>query len=204
MEYQDRQALLRARVDRINETARRESIKYQSIKYAPPIWPYKPKVLEGYACLNNVPHWYEGRQDIFQKGCFEGSLFDVFFLIDHVLTSKPLGEQADGSLELIDSDIGLAYRLKLAPGDLERLDGRSEISPSYVVHNAEIRKDGTRVIKSASMFEISACHQGAIRKTYAVVRDADKVGALKDDVKCGFAVDSAATAFMRALRKLDC
>jgi phage head maturation protease len=202
MDYQEHLAGLRARVDRINETARRET-RNRPNKYLAPKWPDKPKVLEGFACLYDVPHWYGGRYDIFQKDCFRGSLFGVFFLIDHEILSKKLGDQDDGNLELTDTGVGLAFRLKLAPGDLERLDGRSGMSPKYIVHDAEIRKDGTRVIKAASLFEISACHIGAIRQTHAVVRDADTVGSLADDAKSGFASDAAATAFLRALKKLE-
>jgi HK97 family phage prohead protease len=198
MEYHEHQAALRARVDSINKAARGESIKHE-IKSGRSL--SKPKILEGYAILYDVVHWWNGKQDIFQKGCFDGSLFDVMFLIDHVITSKKLGDQNNGSLELIDTDKGLAFRLKLAPGDLERIDGRSEMSPCYYVHNAETRKDGVRVIKSASLLEVSACHVAAIRQTHAVIRDADAVGAFSEDVK-NFAVDSAATGFMRALQRL--
>jgi phage head maturation protease len=162
------------------------------------------KVLEGFACLYGVPHHFRGRTDIFQKNCFKGSLYDVLFGIDHQYHKPKLGRQDDGTLELFDTDVGLACRVKLlAPGDLGRLDGRDELSVSYVVHDAEIRHDGVRVIKSAILFEISAVHVGAMRTTHALVRDANKVGSLRDDAMNGFAYDSAATAFTRALKQLN-
>src|SRR3984957_4256362 len=200
MDYHAHQAELRARIDSINETARRESIKHE-IKSARN--PSKPKILQGFACLYDVVHWWNGKQDCFQKGCFDGSLFGVMFKIDHVLTSPSLGDQDDGSLELIDTDKGLAFRLTIVPGDLDRLAGRDEMSPNYFVHKDKTRKDGVRVIKSASLLEISACLTGtaAIRQTHVVIRDADAVGAFSEDVK-NFAVDSAATGFIRALRRL--
>jgi phage head maturation protease len=158
------------------------------------------KVLEGFACLWDVVQ-YKGRKESFAKNCFQGSLDSVFFGIDHQYHKKKLGDTDDGSLELIDSDIGLAFRLKLSPGDLERLDGRDEVSPSYIENDVEIR-NGVRIIKSATLFDISAVHVASMRTTHAVVRDANKVRPLADEVKNGFAYESAATAFTRALRRL--
>jgi phage head maturation protease len=163
------------------------------------------QVLEGFACLYDVPHHYKGRTEIFSKGCFAGSLTGVMFLTDHVLTNKKLGDQDDGNLELFDTDVGLAFRLKLAPGDLERLDGRDQMSPCYQEHQVELRKVGgetIRVITSASLVEVSACHRGAMRTTFAEVRDANAVGTLANDAK-NFASDGAAIGFLRALRKLQ-
>jgi hypothetical protein len=166
----------------------------------------RPKILEGFACLYDVPHHYKGRIELFEKGCFHGSLDGIFFLIDHGFATKKLGDQVDGSLELVDSDVGLGFRLKLEPGHLERLDGRDEMSVSYIERDVETRKlgnDTVRVIKSASLFEISACFVGAVRNTFAAVRDANTVGTLRDEIKDSFASESAAMHFMRTLRKLQ-
>jgi phage head maturation protease len=160
------------------------------------------KVLEGFACLYDVPHQYKGRTEIFAKQCFSGSIDGVMFFIEHKLLTKKLGDQDDGNLELLDTDIGLAFRLKLAPGDLERLDGRDEVSVSYLERNVELR-NGVRIIKSATLFEVSACFVGAMRQTHAAVRDASSVGALHDDVKSSFASEAAATKFIRALKNLE-
>src|SRR5258708_36950303 len=84
----------------------------------------KPKILEGYACIYNVIHNHKNRREIFSPGCFNGSLFGVMFKIDHQFASKKLGDQDDNTLELFDCDIGLAFRLKLGPDALDRLDGR--------------------------------------------------------------------------------
>jgi Caudovirus prohead serine protease len=159
-----------------------------------------PQILEGFACLYGVPHQYKGRTEIFERNCFAGSLYDVMFGIDHRYEQKKLGDQNDGSLELVDTDVGLAFRLKLEPGHLERLDGRDEVSVAYIEHDVIVRA-GVRVIRKASIFEVSAVHVGAMRTTHAVVRDANKVGTLADDAKHGFASESAATAFMRALNR---
>src|SRR5436190_6303103 len=75
----------------------------------------KSQILEGFCCLYNVEHRYKDRTEVFLPGCFTGSLFGVMFKIDHRLQEKKLGDQDDGSLELIDGDIGLAFRLKLTP-----------------------------------------------------------------------------------------
>jgi phage head maturation protease len=163
-----------------------------------------PQVLQGFACLWDVIHDHKGRREMFAKGSFDGSLFGVMFHIDHDLLSKKLGDQDDGNLELIDTDIGLAFKLKLAPGDLERLGGRDELSVMYQERDVEIREiagETVRVIKSAFLVEISAVFVGAIRKSFSVVRDANAVGLLKDDVN-GFASEGAAVGVRRAFRDL--
>jgi len=37
----------------------------------------------------------------------------ILFLRDHKLAEKAIGDQSNGSLELFDTDIGLAFRLHL-------------------------------------------------------------------------------------------
>jgi hypothetical protein len=166
----------------------------------------KSQILEGMCCLYSHKHHYKGRIEIFEKGCFDGSLFGVMFKIDHEILGPTLGDQDDGTLELVDSDEGIAFRLKLQPGHLDLLDGRDEMSPCYIEHRVETQNiggDTVRVIKSASLFEVSACFVGSIRNTFAVVKNADTVGPLKDDVKSSFASEAAAIKFTRALRNLQ-
>jgi phage head maturation protease len=152
------------------------SVDYREVAIAQPVPRAAiPQVFEGYACRYDVIHDHKGRKEMFAKGCFNGSLFGVMLHIDHNLLLKKLGDQDDGNLELIDSDIALAFRLKLAPGDLDRLGGRNEMSVRYQEREVETRQiggDAVRVIKSASLFEISAVYVGAVRKTFAIVRDA--------------------------------
>jgi phage head maturation protease len=189
--YEDFQAALHAKVDLTNRIARHES--------------KRNKVLQGFACVYDVIHQHKDRKEMFEPGCFGDSLFSVFVIIDHQLLSKKLADQDDGTLELVDTEAGLAFRLTLSPDDFDRLDGRSEMSVRYHEHVVETRKIGTetvRVIKSASLFEISAVFEGAIRKTFAVIRDASSVGALKDDVK-SFASDGATLKFQTSLRNLQ-
>jgi hypothetical protein len=169
----------------------------------------KPKasaaqVLEGNAVVYNVVHNYKGRTEIFLPHCFDGSWEkEVFWGIDHVRTAKKLGDQNDDSLELVDSEMALAFRLKLSGDALQRIDGRDEVSPSYLETDVEVRSDGVRVIKKAILLELSSVYVGAMRNTFAVVRDADKVGPLAHAAKSGFASESAAVAFMRALKRLQ-
>ena len=165
-----------------------------------------PQILEGWACLYGVIHRHKDRWEIFEKGCFEGSLFGVMVKVDHNISGITLGDQDDGSLELVDSDVGLGFRLKLAPGHLEIIDGRDNLSPCYIEHDVETRTiggDTVRVIKSASLFEISVCYVGAMRTTYAVVRDANKAGSLSDAVRNSFASEGAGINFLRKLRALE-
>ena len=86
------------------------------------------KVLEGFACLYGVEHWYwkNERFEVFQKGCFNGSLSGLWLARDHKYTERKIADQDDGSLEILDTEIGLAFRAKLKPGDLEWIDGRSD------------------------------------------------------------------------------
>ena len=122
------------------------------------------RVLDGRVVIYGQRHQFRGQTDVFDVGCFKGSLDGVFFGIDHRYHEAPLGTQEDGSLLLHDDDVALSFRLKLGPGALERLDGRSESSAAYVVHASEMRK-GVRHITRASLFEISAVHVGSLRQS---------------------------------------
>jgi phage head maturation protease len=202
--YHEYQAELRARVESIDERARRES--NQQWQHTPSKISSAPKVLQGLACIYDLIHNHKGRKEMFAPGCFDGSLFGVQFHIDHDLRSKKLGDQDDKTLEVIDTPIGLAFRLKLAPGHLDRIGGRNEMSVMYQERDVATRQIGSenvRVIKSASLIEISACHGGAVKNTFAVVRDEANVGLLRDDATLSFPSDSAFAAMQRAMRKLQ-
>ena len=159
------------------------------------------QVLDGRVVLYGVPHWFRGQQDIFEAGCFNGSLDSVFMGIDHEFAKPKLGDCDDGSLELFDDDVALHFRLKLGPGALEQLDGRSEASAAYFVQSFEVIK-GIRHIKRAILIEVSAVHIGSLTQSHCIVRDAKSVGTLADDAKRGFANDAAFTKVMAALRRL--
>jgi HK97 family phage prohead protease len=181
-------------------------VDHRRIEQTPITKSDRPQILEGFACLYGVKHFYKSRWEIFEKGCFNGPLDGVFFLIDHKFDTKKLGDVDDGTLELCDSDVGLGFRLKLEPGHVERLEGRDEISVSYIERDVETRKidgDSVRVIKSASLFEISAVHVGSVRKTFAAVRDAVSVGTLRNEIKDRFEREAAGMHFIRTLRRLD-
>jgi Caudovirus prohead serine protease len=173
------------------------------IKPAPPFkWPASGLALEGFACLYNVRHEFRGGTDVFERNCLAGSLYDVVFGWDHRYEKPKLGKQEDGTLELVDTDVGLCFRLALQPGHLELLDGRDQVSVAYIPHSVEFR-DGVRYIKSASLFEISAVHIGAMTTTHAVIVEKKNTRPLEEDAKHGFACESAAVAFTRALKRLE-
>jgi hypothetical protein len=116
-----------------------------------------------------------------------------------------LGDQDDGSLELFDSETGLAFRLKISTIDLDRLEGRDQMSVMYKENDIDFQTIGSesvRVIKSASLVEISAVYSGAVKNTFAVVRDADKVGKLIDDATRSFPSESAFAQMQRAILRL--
>jgi phage head maturation protease len=128
------------------------------------------RYLQGFACLYSVRHHFRGGIDIFQRSCFSDSLRrfnDVMYGIDHQYHKPKLGRQDDGSLELCDTDIGLAFRLKIQPGHMESLDGRDQVSVACIPHEVEFR-DGVRYIKSASLVEVSSVYLGAMTTTHAV------------------------------------
>ena len=176
------------------------------IKTAKPFkWPDSGLAWQGFACLYGVIHHFNGGRDIFQKGVFTESLRrfnDVFFGIDHRLERKPLGSQDKGTLELADTDVGLAFRLAIQPEHLEILNGRDQVSVAYIPHCVEFR-DGVRIIKQANLVEISSVYVGAMTTTHAAIVEKKNARSLAEDAKHGFPSESAATAFIRALKQLQ-
>src|SRR6266436_4824178 len=67
-------------------------------------------VYQGFANLYNVKHEFNGGIDVFDRNCFSGSLYDVMFGVDHRCGRPVLGTQEDGTLELADTEVGLAFR----------------------------------------------------------------------------------------------
>src|ERR1700732_381643 len=118
------------------------------------------QVLEGFAVLYNKAHNHKGRVEIFKKGCFDRTLSRksiVRFFIDHKRCEVCLGD-TDTNLELVDSDVGLGYRLKLTGEALDRLDGRDQISVGYNeidVAECTILDQTLRLTKTAAPSEIS-------------------------------------------------
>jgi hypothetical protein len=169
-------------------------------KAAPP----RRQILQGSACHYGVEHtnFRTGLREIFLTGCFKGSLTGVLFLKDHILTEAKIADQDDGDLEIQDCEAGLVFRLHLKEGDLEKLEGRTELSVGYHVENASVRSDGVRLIKSAVLLEISGVYRGAVIQNYSELRHANDVGRLADEAK-HLVGEGAAKGFLRALRKLS-
>jgi phage head maturation protease len=169
-------------------------------------WPASGLALQGFACLHDVIHHFRGGRDVFQRGCFTESLRifnDVFYGCDHEYQKPALGKQEDGSLELVSTPVGLAFRLALQPWHLEILDGRDQVSVAYIPHVTSIRNDGVRVIKEASIFEISSVYLGAMTTTHSVIIERKNARSLQEDARHGFECESAAVAFVRALKRLE-
>jgi hypothetical protein len=162
------------------------------------------KIIQGYAALYGVKHWYwkNERFEVFDKGCFAGSLWGTWLARDHSYTERHIADQDDSSLEILDTDVGLAFRARLKPGDLEWIDGRSEVSVSYLPKDTETR-NGLHVIKSAALFELSLCNVATLRETHAIVCDANSVGTLAEDAASRFANEAAFTKVMAALKRLQ-
>jgi hypothetical protein len=169
-------------------------------------WPASGLALQGFACLHEVIHHFNGGRDIFLRNCFADSLRtfnDVFYGIDHRYGRPVLGTQEDGTLELADTHVGLAFRLALQPGHVELLDGRDQVSVAYVPQVTSIRGDGVRIIEQANLFEISSVYLGAMTTTHGVIVEKKNTRSLQEDAKHGFACESAAVGFMRKLRRLQ-
>ncbi|SHG69644.1 hypothetical protein [Bradyrhizobium erythrophlei] len=166
--------------------------------------PQKQQVLQGWACHYNVEHtnYKTDVREIFLPGCFAGSLTGLLFLRDHLLSEKAMADQDDGDLEVHDCEAGLAMRVHLKDGVLDRLEGRDQLSVGYHLLQASLRSDGVLLIKSAVLLEISACYVGAVRQVWSEIRNADDVGSLADDAKT-FASEGASRGFLRELRKLQ-
>lgn len=162
------------------------------------------QVIQGYAALWNVKHWYwkNERFEVFDKNCFAGSLWGLWLCRDHRFTERKIADQDKGTLEILENETGLAFRATLNPGDVEWIDGRSEVSVSYLPKETETR-DGLHVIKSAVLLELSLCHVATLRSTHAIVCNANSVGTLAHDAKNGFANDAAFTKVMAALKRLE-
>jgi hypothetical protein len=128
-------------------------------------------------------------------------LWGLWLTRDHKYTERHIADQ-DKDLEILDTDDGLAFRATLKDGDIEWIDGRSEVSVSYLPKETETR-NGLHVIKSAAILEISLCHLATIRSTHAIVCDSKSVGTLAHDAKNNFASDGAFTKVIQALRKLQ-
>ncbi len=160
------------------------------------------KIIQGYACLWGVRHWYwkNERFEVFEKGAFTGSLWGVWLGRDHKYTERKIAEQEDGSLEILENEIGLAFRAKLKPADIDWIGGRSEVSVSYLPKETENR-NGLHVVKKAALLEVSLCDVATIRATHAIVCDAATCGTLAEDAASRFSTDAAATKFMDAMRR---
>ena len=167
-------------------------------KAAPP----KRLVAQGWACHYGVEHtnFKNDLREIFLPGCFTGSLFDVEFRREHILTEAKMADQADGDLIIHDSLFGLAVRACLTDETLAKIDDRRELSVGYVVLKSSY-VGGIRVIEKAALFEVSCCNTGAVQQTWLEIRDANDVGPLETDCK-HWGYEGAALGFTRALGRL--
>jgi phage head maturation protease len=163
----------------------------------------KPQVLQGWCCHYGVEHtnFKTGLREIFLPGVFADSLTGLLFLKDHALSEKAMATQDDGEIEVHDSEQGLAIRINVKDGMLDKLEGRDQFSVGYHVLESSIRSDGVRLIKKAVLIEVSSVDFGAVVQTYSQIRDSDDIGPLETDSK-NWAYTGASLAFTRALRKL--
>ncbi|KJC60063.1 hypothetical protein UP10_15440 [Bradyrhizobium sp. LTSPM299] len=186
------------------------AIDRRAVKHAAPrkaASRYEPKIVEGFAVLNLVPHYHKSRIEAHLQGCFNETLESktrVDFCIDHD-RSHSLGN-TDDNLELLDTPKGLAFRLRVrSQEDLDLLQGRTAVSVRYIERDFDVRKvegEDVRFIKSGQLVEISAVFQSAVPKTHLIVSDAKAVGNFRDDC-ARFASDGAFLELKRKLQKLN-
>ena len=100
---------------------------------------------------------------------------------DHKYTERKIAEQEDGSLAILENEIGLAFRAKLKPADIDWIGGRSEVSVCTVPSERN-RKSQRPACREESGFagSISLCDVATIRATHAIVCDAATCGTLAE------------------------
>jgi HK97 family phage prohead protease len=167
-------------------------------------------VLIGYATKYLESHEWNSGVEVFQKGCCAASLTSgrpLRFLIAH----DPIKLVATTSdrLQVIEDDYGLGFQLKLRPEDHEiremiarGFDGMSIGYRPLAVEDKSLDGFSFKMILNVDLAEISLCHRGAVHGAFATLSK-DDGRPFADRVRAGeLKLESAATTFKRALRRL--
>jgi HK97 family phage prohead protease len=125
--------------------------------------------------------------------------------------SRLIATAAD-RLELLGDEKGLAFRLRLRPGDndlirLVKSGERDGMSVGYRIEADEwktIAGERVRIITYGSLIEISLVKRGAVRQAFASVADVSQCGTLAEDCRAGILLrDGSTRTLMTALRNLQ-
>ena len=142
------------------------------------------KVIKGYAVVwDEISPDYYGFKEVFRKGAFTKTLQEskIYFVHGHDLNSV-LGQNRNGTLNLVQDDVGLRFELKVPNtqlgNDIYTLvkDGTlSEMSFRFapIKENVEIdeeKEEVLREIKEAQLWEISTVAFAWYRNTYVEAR----------------------------------
>jgi HK97 family phage prohead protease len=170
--------------------------------------------LRGYATRYSKAFVNGGRFCVFQKGCFARSLCDstpIRFLVEH-RESELIATTAD-RLELCPDDEGLAFHLSLEDDDSSRRVAdmvnsglKTGMSMGFRVEHyedAQIAGENVRIIKDATLNEISLVGAGAVKQAHCSLIQHDSARPLKEDIDRGTLVRSGAAAQLdRAMQQM--
>lgn len=144
----------------------------------------EPRKVGGYATRYGRAHYFEGKIDVFMRGCFDKSLAEkhlVRFVEDHD-DNRTFVTTESHRLELRSDEAGLAFIAHLpstAQGDrayrLVKSCEKNAMSVRYRVEDAEFRDVGgrrVRFIKSAILLDVSIAAKGVVGEAFAQVLDA--------------------------------
>jgi HK97 family phage prohead protease len=171
------------------------------------------KVLQGLACVYNVPVIVDGHVKMICPGAFDDYLANprnkVGFWLNHD-PEKVVGD-TDNGLELFSDRRGLAFRFRFPDNSMGRLAKEIAQSKEYTgmsvgctyQNDNVVTMEGIEVsqIKNAHLQEISFVKAGAIEKAFGILGNADI--SLKEACNTALSSDGAFVRLMRATQALQ-
>ena len=153
--------------------------------------------IQGFATVYNRVHVHKGRLEAFAPGCFARSICGdraIRFLIGHQ-NARLVATRAD-RLELADCDTGLAFRLAVPDTEegreaLEAVETYEQCACSVGyeerhVDTRVIEGESIRIIRDASLDEISIVRRAAVKETFCTVIDLANASSLREHIRSGY------------------
>lgn len=172
------------------------------------------RIIEGYATRWGKVHQHPktGEFEVFAKGCFSSLVggAPIQLLVSH--DPYRLVTDTTGGLNLYTDDDGLAFRCSLPAGrhaddawTLVSGSGMSGMSVGYHVKSEEIVRvhgEKVRIIKDATLTEISVVRQGAVSEAFAIRAGSEAKTLPHRVAHKSLLVDGAHERLMQAFRDL--
>ncbi len=189
-------------------------VRPRALAQAKSATPVGDTILVGYATRYGKPHIHGSDVEVMSRGCFAVSLKSarsIGFLRNHSW-SHNFGSTADGSLDLFEDDLGLAFSFR--PRDDEdgrRLvadvkAGRLQCSIGYYCDHSAMRhvgEDECKFVHEALLREISVVERPAVRETTITAVPAATFPGLRESCRSGGMEKYVAAAnWERAQRRL--